>query len=159
MFYGPEIFDPWLILAQIGVMQCSFYIIVGLWLTLFSVVFGIQPSLDSLLSAKQLCAHFTEGWASIFAFICVFPPCAFAMVLIVRRAKKCLDFASTVYIFHFFFCWAFDGIPTNWEWWLVNSSSLIGLVVLAEFLCLRREMRDIPRSETELMRTDKQAIV
>jgi len=74
MFYGHEIWDPWLIVAQIAVMQCTFYLIVGAWLVLFGIVFGTQPSVDHILSSRHLCAQFTEGWAAILAYIAVFPP-------------------------------------------------------------------------------------
>lgn len=71
-------------------------------------------------------------------------------MIVVQRAKKCLDFCATIYILHFLLCWIFDAFPVNWEWWLVNIVAMIGMVVLAEFLCLRKEMQDIPRTDTEL---------
>lgn len=67
--------------------------------------------------------------------------------VVVERARKCLDFASTIYILHFLITWLFFGFPSNWEWWVVNVVSMIAMVVLSEYLCLRKEMMDIPRSE------------
>lgn len=34
----------------------------------------------------------------------------------VERAKKCLDFASTCYIFHLIFCCIYEGFPTSFGW-------------------------------------------
>lgn len=37
-------------------------------------------------------------------------------LLQVERAKKCLDFASTVYILHLAACWSFSGFPSSMSW-------------------------------------------
>ncbi len=74
MFFGPEIWDPALIIFQMGVMQGAFYIIVGVWLLLFHMILGgPKPTLDHIFSGEHFCAHFSEGWPPIFAFIAVFP--------------------------------------------------------------------------------------
>ncbi|CAN0292791.1 unnamed protein product [Ectocarpus sp. 4 AP-2014] len=64
--------------------------------------------------------------------------------MIVERAKKCLDFTSTLYIIHLAICSFYDGIPHNWEWWILQMASLALMVVLGEYACSRRELRDIP---------------
>lgn len=38
------------------------------------------------------------------------------LLLQVERAKKCLDFASTCYIWHFIFSWAAFGLPKSLVW-------------------------------------------
>lgn len=62
----------------------------------------------------------------------------------VERAKKCLDFTATLYFLHLLFCCAFRGWPRSFEWWLLNVTGMILMAVLGEWLCLRKEMRDIP---------------
>lgn len=52
--------------------------------------------------------------------------------MIVERAKKCLDFTSTLYIIHLGICSFYDGIPQNWEWWILQMASLALMVVLGE---------------------------
>lgn len=64
--------------------------------------------------------------------------------MIVERAKKCLDFTATFHLMHFLFCWQHGGFPSSWEWWAVNSGSLVGMALLGEYLCMKRELQDIP---------------
>ncbi len=65
-------------------------------------------------------------------------------MLVVERAKKCLDFTATLYLLHLLFCCAYRGWPRSAEWWVVNLLGLALMAVLGEWLCLRKEMRDIP---------------
>jgi hypothetical protein len=62
----------------------------------------------------------------------------------VERAKKCLDFTATFHILHLFFCWRYNGFPANWEWWVANTASLVGMALFGEYLCMRRELQEIP---------------
>lgn len=66
------------------------------------------------------------------------------LALVVQRAKKCLDFAATCYTVHFVLCTALRGWPASFEWWALNASALVLMAVLGEWLCMRREMREIP---------------
>ena len=68
---------------------------------------------------------------------------------VVGRAKKCLDYTLTMYGGHFFWTVVYGGIPKRWEWWGVQTVSMIATVVLSEYLCWQREMEDIPRTEEE----------
>lgn len=52
--------------------------------------------------------------------------------MIVERAKKCLDFTTTLYIVHLGICSFYDGVPQNWEWWVLQMASLALMVVLGE---------------------------
>lgn len=57
---------------------------------------------------------------------------ALLLPMIVERAKKCLDFTSTLYIIHLTICSFYNGIPHNWEWWILQMASLALMVVLGE---------------------------
>ena len=65
-------------------------------------------------------------------------------MLVVERAKKCFDFAATVHLLHLMACTCYAGLPSGWEWWAVNLMSLVVMALLGEFLCMRREMQEIP---------------
>ena len=62
---------------------------------------------------------------------------------IIKRAKKCLDYVSTIYIIHLFLCWMNEHFPKNWDWWIVNFCSFLIMAVLSEYLCIRKEMKVI----------------
>jgi len=142
-FYASS-FDPVLVLAQIVALQCAFYLVVGVWLLLFASLFGAEVSVGALLSGPALNYRHVFGWPPILAFLLVVPPCAYLLVALVGRARLCLDFVATAYAFHLLICLGYAGLPTNFEWWLVNGLALVGTVVFGELLCQRREMEDIP---------------
>ncbi|KAL1226493.1 Protein SYS1 [Trichinella spiralis] len=53
---------------------------------------------------------------------------AIALRFVVCRAKLCLDFACTFYIFHFLACWiSRSAIPTVASWWLLQLQFSINL--------------------------------
>lgn len=66
------------------------------------------------------------------------------LVYLVERAKKCLDFSATLYIIHTFICIIYGGWPSSLTWWVVNVSGLAVMALLGEYLCIRRELREIP---------------
>jgi len=69
---------------------------------------------------------------------------AFSLCVVVGRAKKCLDFASTVYAAHFAVCCAAAGVPKGAAWWVAAGAGVAVSALLGEYLCVSREMRDIP---------------
>lgn len=69
---------------------------------------------------------------------------ALYLSVVVERAKKCLDFAATLFALHLALCCAFRGWPRAGAWWGVNGASLVLMAVLGEWLCVRKEMREIP---------------
>jgi hypothetical protein len=58
--------------------------------------------------------------------------------MVVERAKKCLDFAVTLFFLHFLMCWYYAGVPTLLLWWGVNVASTVLSAVSGEWLCTRR---------------------
>lgn len=84
---------------------------------------------------------------------------AVTLSMTVERVKKCLDFGVTIYFFHVVFCSVYLGFPTSIPWWVVNGVSCVVVVMLAEYLCMRRESqtitlvdRDRPTEEESLRR-------
>ena len=68
------------------------------------------------------------------------------LLYLIERAKKCLDFSATLYIIHLFICIMYGGWPSSVTWWVVNGSGLAVMALLGEYLCIRRELREIPIS-------------
>mmetsp|Transcript_6737 Transcript_6737/g.10307 ORF Transcript_6737/g.10307 Transcript_6737/m.10307 type:complete len:155 (-) Transcript_6737:222-686(-) len=144
MFYGPEIWDPWLILAQMGILQSSFYLVTGLLIMIFeTVIGGSQPKLNQLLSASQLDLHKEFSYSTMLAFLASSLICAVICAHVVDRAWQCLDFSSTVYGFHFILCWLHSGFPVYWEWWAINLVSMIVMVLLSEYWLVIKEQEPI----------------
>ena len=66
------------------------------------------------------------------------------MIFVVERARKCLDFSATLYIIHLYLCILNGGWPSSMAWWVVNGTGLAVMALLAEYLCIKREQREIP---------------
>ena len=80
----------------------------------------------------------------ISAFACAAVLDACFLCVVVGRAKKCLDFAATAYLVHFASCCAVAGVPKGAGWWVTTGAGVAITAVLGEYLCVSREMRDIP---------------
>lgn len=70
--------------------------------------------------------------------------------VLVERAKKCLDFTATMYIIHLILCVLYNGFPTSFLWWFVYIVCVVVTSLLGEWLCMRRELKDIPMRSTRL---------
>jgi hypothetical protein len=67
------------------------------------------------------------------------------LALIVEKSKKCLDFSVTLFVIHLLLCTIYSGgFPSTWDWWIVNFTGMIIMVLLGEYLCSRKELSDIP---------------
>lgn len=96
-----------------------------------------------------------------------------------ERAKKCLDFSTTLYFIHLLVVAAYSGFPTHVAWcalarwakrgqsagccagrlrrlrrprpprccrWIVTGVNTAATALLGEWLCMQKEMQDIPLS-------------
>jgi hypothetical protein len=67
------------------------------------------------------------------------------LAIVVEKAKKCLDFAVTLFIIHLMICVSYNGhFPISWDWWILHVFGTILMIVLGEFFCSRRELMEIP---------------
>ncbi|KAE9621337.1 hypothetical protein Lalb_Chr01g0012631 [Lupinus albus] len=66
------------------------------------------------------------------------------MLYLIERAKKCLDFSATLYIIHLFICIVYGGWPSSITWWIVHGTGIAFMALLGEYLCIKRELREIP---------------
>lgn len=144
MLYGASVWDPVLIVFQIVSLQCLFYLSLGLWQAVFIGPYVGRLTILYLFSYKTFNVHTYVGWISIVSALLNAVLSAVFLLWIVERAKKCLDFACTTYFLHLCFCWRFAGFPARLEWWATNIAGLVISSLLGEWLCLRREMQEIP---------------
>ncbi|KAH7652045.1 Integral membrane protein SYS1-related protein [Dioscorea alata] len=146
MFYGSIVWDPWLILSQIVCLQCLYYLTLGFLMSIFVGFRVSRLSLVYLFDFSILTASSATGWCAIAAFLLSSLAGSVYMFYLNERAKKCLDFSATLYIIHLFICIVYGGWPASITWWVVNGTGLALMSLLGQWLCIRREMREIPMS-------------
>ena len=142
---GKEDFNPAKILFQIGLMQVSFYASLALCVISFDY-FTEQPLvMDQFFNHKIISTASMLGLTTIVAFAANSVAGAIALSFVVGRARKCLDFTCTVFVIHWITCLLYSGeFPNTSAFWCLNITSLVFMVVLGEYLCMKNEMRDIP---------------
>lgn len=144
-YYGRERFDPLLILAQIVLLQACFYLSYLTLLLLFNRATGTEASItDQLFNHTYITLRHFPGWVTCTALLLsAAGPTALAFVGIVGRAKRSLDFATTLLVSHLIATTVHSGFPNSLMWWLLNIVAAVALATVAETLSLRVELRDI----------------
>ncbi|CAM6093496.1 unnamed protein product [Calypogeia fissa] len=150
MFYGATIWDPWLIVAQIVCIQSLYYLSLGLLLTILVGTQVPRFTLNFFFNHSHITPSSAVGWCTIGAFMLNAIAGAGYLLLLIERAKKCLDFSVTMYIIHLIFCSMYAGFPTTVTWWVVNIICCVTTALIGEWLCMRRELKDIPIRSTRL---------
>lgn len=143
-WYKTQQWDPALIIAQIILIQSFFYLSLGLIFYCFSFTFDLTLNFRQFFDSKIMSFHNILGTTTVISFFLNGIILVFLFVPVVERARKCLDFTSTIYILHLFACTLYYGFPTNWVWWLTIGLLVIFQSALSEYLCLRRELEEIP---------------
>lgn len=144
MFYGAMVWDPWLIVSQIVCLQCLYYLSLGLFMWILVGSHVPRLTLLYFFDYSMLSVSTVTGWCVLAAFFFTALAGAGYMFFLIERAKKCLDFAATLYIIHLFLCLIYGGWPSTVTWWVSNGVGLAAMALLGEWLCIRRELRDIP---------------
>ncbi|KAL9463370.1 hypothetical protein AB3S75_001225 [Citrus x aurantiifolia] len=144
MFYGSVVWDPWLIVAQIVCLQCLYYLTLGVFVSIFVGTRVSHMSLVYFFDFATVTASTVTGWCVIASILLTSVAGAGYMFHLIERAKKCLDFSATVYIIHLFISIVYGGWPSSITWWVVNGTGLALMALLGEYLCIRRELREIP---------------
>ncbi len=89
----------------------------------------------------------TTFFITLFKFVYLFKFffSAASLWAIVQRTKLCLDFSATAYFLHLVASLIYNSAwPSTASWWVLQSSCITITCVLAEFLCMRSEMKSIP---------------
>ncbi|XP_057504849.1 uncharacterized protein LOC130788310 [Actinidia eriantha] len=144
MFYGAVVWDPWLIVAQILCFQCLYYLTLGVFMEILVGTRVSRMSLVYFFDYATVSGSTVTGWCVIASFILSSLTGAVYMPYLIERAKKCLDFSATLYIIHLFICIIYGGLPSSLTWWVVNGTGVAVMALLGEYLCIRRELREIP---------------
>lgn len=131
------------ICSQIVILQCVFYLAVGFSLFFSNVLLGTDLDLDYVFSSRDISFTSSFSYPAIVSFLLTAPVNAVALAVVVGRARKCLDYGSTVYLLHLLVCTLAHGFPST-AWWVLSVGGCVITVVMGECLCMRREMQSIP---------------
>ncbi len=78
-----------------------------------------------------------------FPYSPYFQPSTAYLTLLIRRPRLILDFALTLLFNHLVLTTYYAArVPSSGFWWAVVGVGTLGMVVGAEQLCVRREMRE-----------------
>ncbi|XP_045193074.1 protein SYS1 homolog [Mercenaria mercenaria] len=144
--FRSNVWDPVLIISQIISLQCQFIVTLGVWVYILNFICGYDTTIDQLFKQADK-GLFTEGpgKANTIAYALNCLTSALGLWFIVGRTKQCLDFAITMHFIQFIICWIYNGhIPHTVSWWILNLCGVTLMTVLAEFLCMRTEIKAIP---------------
>ncbi|KAL5729333.1 hypothetical protein ACHQM5_002304 [Ranunculus cassubicifolius] len=144
MFYRASVWDPCLIVSQIVSLQCLYYLTLGLFMSLLVGTRVSRMSLVYFFDFSALTTSTGTGWCVIASFLLTALAGSGYVFYLIERAKKCLDFSATLYMIHLFICIVYGGWPSSITWWVVNVSCLALMALLGEWLCIKRELREIP---------------
>ena len=110
--FRSNVFDPKLIVAQIVTTQALFYVCMGVFFFLVDLSVGQPPLIpEQLFLASHVTFHTAFDvivicgyvFASIVGYYihCADKTSAWILAFVVERHRKILDFAATIYTFHF----------------------------------------------------------
>ena len=60
-----------------------------------------------------------------------------------EKAKSCLDFTLTLFLYHLFFTSILYSFPWSLDWWLIHAVIVTVTVLGSEYLCLKIETAEI----------------
>jgi len=150
-FYA-NVFDPKLVIAQIIAMQCLAYLSLSGLLWMSHELFATPLTLTQIFSIRLMGWDTRDSAAASAAAVLNGLFIGVELSVVVERAKKCLDFAVTFYFIHLIMCCRAEGFPTDWRWWVVNIGGLILAALTGEYLCMKKELREIDMDEFLSMR-------
>eukprot|EP00954_Amorphochlora_amoebiformis_P025229 1371658-Amorphochlora_amoeboformis.AAC.1 len=104
---------------------------------------GTQPTLDQLLSPTRMDLDQSFSSVTILSFFLGALICSMVCSAVVERAWQCLDFCGTMYFLHLISCCIYSGFPLEWEWWAANVLSLVIMVLLSEYMLVKKEQQPI----------------
>nr|CAG4651393.1 EOG090X0FH3 [Simocephalus serrulatus]SVE94553.1 EOG090X0FH3 [Simocephalus serrulatus] len=124
----------------------SLYCFKRLWIILLlNVIAGHPVSIDYIFKYQEINVKDVSGRLVVACFLLNSLISAASLWAIVQRTKLCLDFSATAYFLHLLASLIYNSAwPSTASWWVLQSSCVTITCVLAEFLCLRSEMKSIP---------------
>jgi len=143
-FYGTKEFNPRLILTQMAVLQCAWYVMFVLVYQCWSIYAGVPMSISPLFRGNTYTFSTSRGTGIILSLWITAVAMAFVLPPTIERIKNCLDFVSTYHIIHVVLTLILNGafLP-SYGFWLAHVIAAAISVLLGEYLCLRHETQAI----------------
>lgn len=136
-------FDPLHILTEICAFQFVLYagqIFILLFLDFLS---DIPFTLSQVFNPYVFCTTTKLGRICIISQIIGSLGTGFVYAAVEQRARKALDFMSTLYTIHLILVIVFVGFPTKIMWWIISFFGWAASTVCAEVVSTRFEVQDI----------------
>ena len=141
---GSIVFDPYLIVTQIVLLQALYYLLLGVVLVVLQgVVLGEGATMDMVFSPSAQDPGFTSGILVAASHFLTSLLSAYSLLHVVGRSKKCLDFTATLFCLHTLASTLFSSFPTTASWWSLLLANLSAMSLISEYLCMKRELREI----------------
>jgi len=141
---SPQGFSPRLIFSQIIALQSLHYLCLSILIEINHWIFGTSITVDRIFTTRFIQLWSMDGWKDNGAILLSHAFGSFLLLWIVEKSRKCLDFASTLFLIHFLMSCMYDGFPSSLDWWVIHFLGTIIMTLLGEYLCSRRELEDIP---------------
>ncbi len=136
-------FNPKMVFLQILAIQTIFYFSFVSTTVFMGILWGYPYGLKLFFDHSQY-SFKTSGKSFLVVMLWInMIIIAFLLPRIIERTRKCLDFVITMVFIHFLISWIFVGFPTTGIWWTVWATGAAVCTLLAEYLCLREEQREI----------------
>ncbi len=125
-----------------------FYSGISFFIIVFDFAFGLRIHWGNkkVIKKGQIFHYATfntdhlYGYISILTWLLNIPVMIIGLLFFVVKANKILDFISTSYLLHLFFCMIYnEAIIFTFGWYMINFSTYFGTVLIAEYVCIRFE--------------------
>jgi len=126
-------------------LQCSYYVVLLALISIFDYLLSVPISLSQFFDTTLPTYSTLSGCFLSASFVLSGLVVSFIMVFVVGRSREIWDFGITLQGIHVSVCLAYTGTFSLW-WTCINIGSCIAMIVLGEILCVRKEVRDIPRT-------------
>lgn len=136
-------FNPVLIISQITFVLSINFMIMIFFTILFNSFFGLNLHVDQILSDKAFDFSCSYGYAAIFTLFFTSLFMTVVYVLFIEKANQILDYVLTNFFCYFIFTCLNSSFPVNFFWWLFNGAAVVATTLIAEYVSLRLEQKDI----------------
>ena len=130
-------------IAKIVLFFSSFNVLLSLLTFAFNIIFGLTPSPLQLFSSEAFATDSLYFAVAVISVLFANLIMVFEYVTMAENARMVIDYVLTVLLLHVLNCTFTIGFPKHFFFWAVHALAVTGVTLLAEFIVLRLEKRDI----------------